>query len=130
MIWDLVLSAFPSHAILGIIQVVYEMQHQIGKRRAMKRLVAHPSSNPVRHTSSRYGSAVANPRHRLNHLPLLPPGPDGVRNSLLRGARPRTARGRRRLGPSRREFGPALSGFRVQDTASFPLSATKRLNHS
>jgi hypothetical protein len=28
------------------------------------------------------------PRHRLHHLSLLPPGPDEVRDRLLRGGRP------------------------------------------
>ena len=78
-------------------------------------MVAHPSSNPFQCTSSCHEAAGAKPRHRLNYLPLLPPGSDGVRNRLLRGARPGTALGTRKNRPSKGISAPheRISGNRT-----------------
>jgi len=78
-------------------------------------LAAHPSSNPVHDASRCHHLAGADPRHRLDHLPLLPPGPDGVRNRLLHGGRPGTTFGTWSDGPSQGNSAPhkRISGDRT-----------------
>jgi hypothetical protein len=78
-------------------------------------LAAHPFSNPFHCTSSCHELAEDGPRHGLHYLPLLPPGPDGVRNRLLRGARPGTAFGTWSHGPSKGNSAPhkRISGYRT-----------------
>jgi len=54
------------------------------------------------------------------YLPLLPPGPDGVRNCLLRGARPRATRGVMELLALKKGIQPRverISGYRTPLTS-------------
>lgn len=63
--------------------------------------------------------------HKVVHLPLLPPGPDGVHESLLRRTRFSTPHTRGRLHEIKPRYKRQLrySGLRIQGTATSPSSA-------
>ena len=95
--------------------------HSRGQERPRTRRRSASSERPCRAQAP-----VRRPTaHGMACLPLLPPGPDGVRRVPLRGTRPSTPHvGRLPRGTAPRAgIQPRCSGLRVQGTAGSPPSA-------